>query len=52
MPAPGKDTTKVSNLPASLYQDITLSSSANLGNLEEVLILVSANPQVKTGSGE
>ena len=46
------EVTKVSNLPASLYQDITLSSSANLGNLEEVLILVSANPQVKTGSGE
>jgi rod shape-determining protein MreC len=46
------EVTGVSNLPSSLYQDITLSSSANLNNLEEVLILVAANSQITTGSGE
>jgi rod shape-determining protein MreC len=46
------EVTKVNNQPASLYQDITLSPSANLSNFEEALVLVGANPQIPTGSGE
>jgi rod shape-determining protein MreC len=46
------EVTKVANLASSLYQDIVLTPSASLGNTEEVLILISANPAVVTGSGE
>lgn len=46
------EVTKVSNLASNLYQDVTLSPSADLDNSEEVLILVNANPAVQTGSGE
>ena len=46
------EVTNVANLPSALYQDITLSSSANLNSLEDVLILVGASPQIQPGSGE
>lgn len=46
------EVTKVTSLPSSLYQSITLAPSADLNGPEEVLILVNANPQVQTGSGE
>ena len=46
------EVTKVVNQPASLYQNIVLTPSARLSGVEEVLILVNANPQVQTGSGE
>jgi rod shape-determining protein MreC len=46
------EVTHVSNLASALYQDITLSPSADLAGAEEVLILVSASPAVETGSGE
>jgi rod shape-determining protein MreC len=46
------EVTKVVNQPSSLYQEIGLASSARLGGLEEVLILVGTNSQVQTGSGE
>lgn len=46
------EVTGVSNLPSQLYKDVTLSPSANLNDVEEVLILVGANSQVQTGSGE
>jgi rod shape-determining protein MreC len=47
------EVTKVTNQPSSLYQDVTLSPSANLNGLEEVLILVGPTSQVPpTGSGE
>ena len=46
------EVTKVDNPPSALYQDITLSSSANLGALEDVLILVTTTPAIQTGSGE
>ena len=46
------EVTKVSNPPSALYQDLTLSSSANLNSLEDVLILVGASSQIQLGSGE
>ena len=46
------EVTKVANTPSSLYQDVSLSPSANLVSAEEVLVLVNANPTVQTGSGE
>jgi rod shape-determining protein MreC len=46
------EVTKVINQPSSLYQDIVLSSSARLGGIEDVLILVGTNSQPQTGSGE
>jgi len=46
------EVTNVANLPSALYQDIALSSSANLSSLEDVLILVGASPQIQPGSGE
>lgn len=46
------EVTKVVNLASSLYQDITLTSSANLNGSEEVLILISPSSQTQTGSGK
>lgn len=46
------EVTKVTNQASSLYQDVVLSPSAGLNGLEEVLILVGANPQVQSGGGE
>jgi rod shape-determining protein MreC len=46
------EVTKVVNQPSSLYQTISLTPSASLKGVEEVLILVNANPEVQTGSGE
>ena len=46
------EVTKVVNQASSLYQNITLSPSANLDGSEEVLILVSATSQTQPGTGE
>ena len=46
------EVTKVSNLPASLYQDISLAPAADLNGLEEVIVLVGAGAGVQTGGGE
>jgi rod shape-determining protein MreC len=46
------EVTQVTNLPSSLYQDIVLTPSANLGGSEEVLILVGASSSSETGNGE
>lgn len=45
------EVTGVVNQASSLYQDVTLSPSANLSGSEEVLILVNATSQTQTGAG-
>jgi hypothetical protein len=46
------EVTKVSNLPASLYQDIVLTPAADLNGLEEAVVLVGAGSSIQTGGGE
>jgi rod shape-determining protein MreC len=43
---------KVSNPPASLYQDIGITPAADLNGLEEVVVLVGAGTSIQTGGGE
>jgi rod shape-determining protein MreC len=45
------EVTKVQNLPSALYQDIALSPAANLGQLEEVLVLVGSTPLTPNPGG-
>ena len=46
------EVTKVANLPASLYQDISLAPAADLNGLEEVVVLIGAGTGVQTGGGK
>ena len=46
------EVTRVSKTPASLYQEIQLSPSGRLGNLEEVLVIVGTPSPTLLGAGE